>query len=179
MHIFGMDVNIFYFINSSLSNPVFDYIMPIFSYAGQTGIIWIILSFLLIFFGKKPAKRIGTLCLVGLILSGISTEVVLKNVIRRERPYNVLENVNLLVPKEKSFSFPSGHATSSFTASSILGLLGRKYFLFFIFLATFISFSRIYCGVHYPSDVLSGCILGIILGNVVIFLYRKIHGLKD
>lgn len=167
-----MDSKIFYFINKNLSNPFFDFIMPFFSYIGWGGIIWIVISFYLIFFDKKEGKTTGILSLIGLILSAILSEVILKNIFCRMRPYEVLKNVNLLVMKEKSFSFPSGHAVSSFTSAIILGYGKKIKFYIFLLLAILISFSRIYCGVHYPSDVLSGTFLGIFLGSSLIFLYR-------
>ena len=151
--------------------------MPFFSYIGWGGIIWIIISFYLILFKKE--RDLGLLCLAGLILSAILSEIILKNIFSKLRPYETLYNVRLLVPKEKSFSFPSGHATSSFTASLILGSKNKRKILLFLILAIFISFSRIYCGVHSPSDVLFGALTGLILGSLVIFLYKKLKITKN
>lgn len=167
-----MDISIFYFINKNLSNSFFDLIMPFFSYIGWGGFIWIIISFYLIFI-KREGRNLGLLCLIGLILSAILSEVILKNIFCKLRPYDVLKDVNLLVPKEKSFSFPSGHATSSLISAIILGSKNKRKLLLFIILALFISFSRIYCGVHYPSDVFGGVLIGLFLGSIITFLYHK------
>jgi undecaprenyl-diphosphatase len=131
------------------------------------------MSFYLIFIIKGEGRKLGLLCLTGLIFSAILSEVILKNIFSKLRPYDTLYDVNLLVPKEKSFSFPSGHATSSLTSAIILGSKNKRKLLLFLILAIFISFSRIYCGVHYPSDVLFGALIGLFLGSIIIFLYHK------
>ena len=72
----------------------------------------------------------------------------------------VLSDVRVLEECGNSFSFPSGHAAKAFLAATILsGFFVRRKKLFFT-LAALVAFSRIYLGVHYPSDVLAGFALG-------------------
>ncbi len=168
-----MDIKLFYFINKNLSFYPLDIIMSFLSYIGWGGFIWIIISLYFIFFAKKEERKLGLLCLAGLILSTLVIELILKNIFCRLRPYDVLNDVNLLVFREKTFSFPSGHATSSFTSAIILGFKNRKRLVTFLILAFLISFSRIYCGVHYPSDVFFGGLIGLIIGFLVNFIYKS------
>ena len=87
----------------------------------------------------------------------------MKPLIARERPYNFNEAITLLIDAPIDYSFPSGHTMTSFAAATILYYMNEKLGVAAYALASTIAFSRLYLYVHYPSDVFSGMIIGIIL----------------
>ena len=91
--------------------------------------------------------------------------VALKNLIARPRPCWV-ESVPLLIASPTDYSFPSGHTLSSAIAATILTKTDRRFGYAAIPLAALIAFSRLYLYVHWPSDVLAGALLGILIGNL-------------
>jgi undecaprenyl-diphosphatase len=89
----------------------------------------------------------------------------------------VFEGIRIIVPCPKSYSMPSGHALSSFAFALPLVYLTRDYIalvwrLYPLLLASLIAFSRVYLGVHYPSDVLAGALLGAFMGLALSSLYQ-------
>jgi membrane-associated phospholipid phosphatase len=165
-----LDTSLFLLLNRDLQNSLFDVVMPLI-----TSRMPLIVAPLLIFFlikERKKAVAVLAVCFFSLLLSDASS-MALKGIVGRIRPCNVLENVHLLVGCTKSFSLPSGHATNSFAfaVAFILMTRGRLRYVF-IFLAALISLSRIFVGVHYPFDVITGALLGSLCAGTVVFLYR-------
>ncbi|WP_078696748.1 phosphatase PAP2 family protein [Caloramator quimbayensis] len=99
----------------------------------------------------------------------------LKNKFERPRPYNILNDVNNFNIVLRDYSFPLGHTTAAFSVCMTLSLLFPVFCVFFILIALIVRFTRIYLGVHYPTDVVVGMFIGIIcsvLTNIVFsFLY--------
>ena len=116
--------------------------------------------------------------LLALILSGIITlflvELGLKNIINRARPEFVIPGIIDIFDKTNSYSFPSGHATMAFAAAYILAKKHKKWAFHCYLLAILISFSRIYLGKHYPSDVIVGALLGLFIGFISIKIVKKL-----
>ena len=85
----------------------------------------------------------------------------------------------LLIPHPGGFSFPSGHTGASFAAASALFFSRNKFGVFAFVVAALIGFSRLYLYVHYPSDVLAGALIGIMLGwlgNILVaFIRENLH----
>jgi undecaprenyl-diphosphatase len=104
---------------------------------------------------------------------------LLKNLVERVRPCNVLEHVNILVNCTESFSFPSSHAVNNFAAAVFFSMLFSKYRVWFYTVAVLQAFSRPYVGVHYPSDVLGGAIIGAAIGYLFGFITIKINSYFD
>jgi undecaprenyl-diphosphatase len=172
--IFNLNTNLFYFINLGMDNSLLDLIMISITNFGSL-IAWCIICVLLFVFGGKNGKKVAILGLAALFISNL-TVVLLKLMIAEPRPFLTLPNVELLVPENEIYSFPSGHTASSFAAALIIGLKyrlnlkGRTYRLVYPLLAfaTIIGFSRIYIGVHYPLDVVFGAAVGIISALIVL-----------
>lgn len=159
------DRAVFHFINGALANPFFDMIMPVITSLGDGKTIFI-LALLLILILPKEKKVSGIYLLAGLTLTYYAVDY-LKETIAMPRPFVALEDVRLIVPKARGYSFPSGHSATIFMAATIMtGFLKRGYVWFLI--ACFVGFSRMYVGVHYLSDVISGASLGIIIGYCLI-----------
>nr|WP_248484790.1 phosphatase PAP2 family protein [Tepidibacter aestuarii] len=166
-----IDISLLNFVHNYFQNDIFDKIMPIISFLGNGGIIWIIISLILI--TNKKYRKVGMLSFFALILSTILVEGILKNLMQRPRPFIEFTNINLLIKKPLSYSFPSGHATSSFAAAGVIGNMIRKYKVLTMILAGLIAFSRVYLFVHYPVDVIAGIILGLILSYLITYKFIK------
>ncbi len=104
---------------------------------------------------------------------------LLKYIFERQRPFIELSDVRLLVGKGSSYSFPSNHAATSFGIVTLLWYFFRyKYIrIFSLLIAIMIGISRMYVGVHYPSDVLGGTLLGISVSTSIIFIYNRLKEL--
>lgn len=136
---------------------------------GNRGLIWVIISLVLMI--KEKYRKIGLYALLALLLVTILGEVVLKNIVGRVRPFESVEGIELLINKPVSFSFPSGHTASSFAMAGVLGEKIKKYRIPFYILASLIAFSRVYLFVHNPSDIIAGIVLGFLCSSFIIFLY--------
>ncbi len=152
------------FIQLNLKNPVLDKLMVIFTYLGSAGFIWILIA--LILFASNKSKRYGIAMLLSLLLCLIIGNITLKPLVDRIRPCDVNTAINLLIKHPTDASFPSGHTMSSFAAAVSLLYYDKKKGLFALVLAIAISFSRLYLYVHYPTDILAGMIIGILIAIV-------------
>ena len=148
-----------------------DKIMPYITYMGNNGLIWIVISVILL--ANKKYRYAGVMCILSLILGAFLCDGILKNIIRRPRPFMSMPNLHLLIPEPSGYSFPSGHATSSFAAAGILYKEFKKYGIYPLILAVLISFSRVYLFVHYPIDVVTGAALGLICSQIVLYIAAK------
>lgn len=171
------DICILTFINNNMHYPIMDKAMVIVTSLGNMGIIWIIISIILIV--NKKYRNIGIMVLGALLLSTILGEVCLKPLVHRLRPFSDNSSVKLLIARPISFSFPSGHTTSSFAAAGILAKYFKNYAPYIFSLAALIAFSRLYLYVHYPTDVLAGVILGLVCSKIIIYIFSKIQSLKS
>lgn len=165
----NLDLGILRFINDNLHNPIMDKIMIIITSLGNGGVIWIGIT--LIFIITKRYRKIGIMMACGLILNALLGEVILKNIIKRPRPFMNLSEINLLVKIPTTYSFPSGHTASSFVVVGIIFSTLKKYRWQALTLAVLIAFSRLYLFVHYPSDIIGGIILGVISSKIVLEIW--------
>ncbi len=132
----------------------------------------------LMIFGGRQGRVLGLLIAIGLLLTDQASSQLLKPLVGRTRPCFEVDGVNALVHQVHSKSFPSGHATNNFGAATIFYLVCGRRLIWVLPLAAVIGFSRIYLGVHYPSDVFCGMLLGIGIGFLVVGLARKIPWLQ-
>lgn len=100
--------------------------------------------------------------LTSVLLSSHLFVHILKRLINRKRPYEKLAGTEHLVEPFESYSFPSGHTTASFAAAVTLSFAFPQLSILFILLALLVAVSRVYLGVHYPSDILIGIIIALI-----------------
>ncbi len=156
-----IDTNIMYWINKSLSNTIFDNIMPFITEKDNWVIPLIILfTYLAIFSGKR-----GRICLAILIIAiGLTDSIstyIFKPYFQRVRPSHELNGIiNVLVSKGGRLSMPSNHAANIFSATVVLSYFYNKAKVPMFTIAFLIGFSRIYVGVHYPGDVIMGSVFG-------------------
>ena len=99
----------------------------------------------------------------------------LKPYFSRLRPsHEILEHINLLVPKGGKWSMPSNHASNMFALATIISYFYSNQKLKIYFFAVIISFSRVYVGVHYPLDVIAGSLIGCTISWTIITIWIKI-----
>ncbi len=166
------DTALFYFFNVKLQNGFFDLLMPILTNLDYWRIPLGLMVILLLIFGKKRGRITVLLLVLGIALSDQLCNNLLKPLIQRIRPCNILEDIHLLVNCTKAYSFPSSHAMNIFTGCLLLSYSYRKIRLFFLIIAILVSYSRVYVGVHYPFDVLAGVVLGTFCAFVIITLFK-------
>ena len=145
-----IDVNVLLFIQEYLR---FEWMTPIWKFItwlGDAGWFWIALSVILLI--PKRTRKIGAAALFSLLIGALIT-----------RPYEVIDGLILLVDPQHDFSFPSGHSCASFAAAMVYyKMFPKKYGIPAVIMATLIALSRLYVGVHYPSDVVAGILIGIL-----------------
>jgi len=91
-----------------------------------------------------------------------------------ERPRPFIENnVNLLLSHSATGSFPSGHAAFFFALSAVVYFYNKKTGFFFFLASFLISISRVFCGVHWPSDIIAGAAIGIFSGWIIRLFSQK------
>ena len=140
--------------------PWLDFIMTKITFLGDKGWFWIVVAIALCCF--KKTRRMGLTAMIAMILGLIIGNGILKNLIARDRPYWLDEGLrqSLLVKELADYSCPSGHTQASFAAAVSIFLYNRKWGAAALALAVLIGFSRLYLGVHFPTDVLFGAALG-------------------
>lgn len=166
----NFDTEILFWISSHLKNVVFDTILPILTRLGDHGMIWIILTVILICF--KRTRAAGIAMGIGLLLSHLLGNMMIKPLVERLRPFEV-NDVAILIPHPGGFSFPSGHTFSSFAAAVALYCFSKKAGIPALVFAAIMGFSRMYLFVHYPTDVMAGMVFGILTGIFSAFLVKR------
>lgn len=141
---------------------------------GNVGWFWIFTSILLMV--NKKTRRAGAAAFCSIALGALITNLALKNLVDRTRPYEAVAAVIPLIPYPVDSSFPSGHTCASFAAALIyIRMLPRQVGITAVVLASLIAFSRLYLGVHYPSDVLGGFAVACVVSWVVYKLQSHIE----
>lgn len=157
-----------------------EWMMPLWTFItslGDGGWLWIVISVILLI--PKRTRHVGITALLALGIGALITNVALKNIVARIRPYEVINGLILLVEKQSDFSFPSGHSCASFAAAMVYyKMLPKKYGVSAVVLASLIAFSRLYVGVHYPSDVIAGILVGIFSAWFACKLVKKLEDKK-
>jgi 4-amino-4-deoxy-L-arabinose transferase-like glycosyltransferase/membrane-associated phospholipid phosphatase len=157
-----LDAGLFHWVNPTLSNSFLDVLMTFASGNRFFAPAFLLACALLIW---KGGAR-GRVCVLMLVLAiALGDSVVcntLKHLIHRPRPFHVIPDVHVPpgIGRTDSGSMPSSHAANWFAATMVLFIYYRRSLWFMLPLALIVSFSRIYNGVHYPSDILAGAILG-------------------
>lgn len=156
------------YLRSDLLTPFWKVITTI----GNGGAVWILLTIGLLI--CKQTRRVGVMCALSLVFTLVFTNLLIKPAVARIRPYEVIESLTILVSRPREYSFPSGHTSCSFAVAWVLFReFPKRAGVPALVLAIFVGFSRLYVGVHYPSDVLAGGILGILYATGAAYLFRK------
>jgi undecaprenyl-diphosphatase len=182
-YIKNLDASIFLIINNGHKNKVLDAIMPIisdFRYFILPGVlIW---SYFFLKKGKK-AKGLAIAFVLLIIITDQLSSSLIKPLVNRPRPYYTLDGVHYyrhgwkwaqkaISKEEESRSFPSTHAVNVFGGATFLSIVFPKILPILFLMAMIVGYSRIYLGIHYPLDVISGGFLGIFSAIIVIKLFN-------
>ncbi len=162
------DTHIFHLVNQQLRCRILDFLLPKITHMG--GATFTITSLVLVILFLEGLGRFWAIeALLSLALSHIIVHFI-KKIYCRERPYVKLTGVNLSANPLKDYSFPSGHTTAAFSIAVVFAL--HSIFLAIILLpfATLIGLSRMYLGLHYPTDCFIGALLGIISSMIIVSL---------
>lgn len=164
-----IDGYILLWIQEVVRNHVLTPVFTVITTLGNGAIVWILISVGLLI--PKRTRKVGSAGLLALLVSLLINNICLKNIVARIRPYDRIEGLVPLVERPRDFSFPSGHTGSSFAAAWVLfKKLPGKFGIPAMVLAGLIGISRLYVGVHYPTDVLAGVLTGIGSGCIACLL---------
>lgn len=156
-------------------------IMKVFTYLGEAGALWILLSIVLCIFAKT--RKTGATMMLSMIVTVIIGNVILKNCFARFRPAWVDEaffnSIKYHIGIPNDYSFPSGHTMNGVTASMCILFCTIKekknviYGVGAVVLAGIIAFSRMYLFVHWPTDIIAGAVVGLIIAIASFFIMDK------
>jgi undecaprenyl-diphosphatase len=159
----ALDGGILLWIQANLRGPL-DTLVSGYTHLGDAGILWIVVTLVLLIF--KRTRRAGAASALALILSVLCTNVVLKHLVSRPRPWLDVAGLVNLVNESDPNSFPSGHTSAALAAACAWWrTLPQRWMKWLaMVLAVLMGLSRLYVGVHYPSDVVVGALVGIFCG---------------
>lgn len=123
-YITKIDFSILYYIQEHLRCSFLDFLMPLFGFIQEGGMVWIVISIILICF--KKTRYCGFAILLAMGIDTLITEFTLKNIICRVRPCNIDFSIKMLVSRPDSYGFPSNHSASAFAAATALLVTLKK-----------------------------------------------------
>ncbi len=180
-YLLQLDRQIFYFINRDLGNAFFDILMLLL----RNKLVWIPLYVFIFVFCLWRYKKQGLIIIVLLALTAgladFGSATIIKSTFKRVRPCNdpaMAATIVSRVPCGTGFSFPSSHASDHFAIAMFLGMVFLRRYRWVLPVglvwAASISFAQVYVGVHYPVDVITGAIFGVLVGILFYWIFRKI-----
>ena len=152
---------------------VLDPFMELYTQLGNTGMLFIALGVLMLLF--KPTRRAGLSALCAMLIGFIVVNLTIKPLVSRPRPWLAIEDFVSLVPEHDPNSFPSGHTNAAFAFALAVWACAPKKWMkaAAVAMAAVMGLSRLYVGVHFPSDVLVGAIVGSLCGLLGAFVVKK------
>lgn len=160
-----IESNILVWIQNHLRIEVLDQVMPHVSAINNAGILAILTVAVLLLW--KKYRPVGITAFSSLLVEWMIVNLLLKPLVHRIRPFHVNDMLVLLGDFPTDYSFPSGHSGSAFAVATVMLLcMPKRYGVTSIIVATLIAFSRLYNGAHYPTDVLTGSLVGVITGVI-------------
>lgn len=163
-------------IAENIRCALLDPFMKLYTQLGNTGMLFIVLGLVMLFW--KPTRRAGLSALCAMLIGLIVVNFTIKPLVSRPRPWLVIESFVNLVPEHDPNSFPSGHTNAAFAfALGVCGAGAKRWMkIAAVGAAVVMGLSRLYVGVHFPSDVLAGAVIGSLCGLLGAWLVSKVWG---
>ena len=174
----SLDAQTLLWIQEHLRVEFLNPLIKLFTTLGNAGIVWSVLTALLLCF--RSTRRAGCVSALALVFSLLVTNIGLKPFIARTRPYYAIDGLIPLLTSRDPNSFPSGHTCAAFSAGIAWAGIFRKPWLRTVCVvqAVLMGLSRLYVGVHYPTDVLAGAILGTLCGLAAVGIFKLLDKKK-
>jgi undecaprenyl-diphosphatase len=175
--LYGLDRSLLLFLNRTIADPVMDVLWPLITDYDKLLPVRIALAAIWIWLlvrGGRRGRTAALLLIPLLVLSDQLSSTYLKTLFHRLRPCHlvggvpVVPGLHLIVGCGGGMSFPSSHAVNNFSVATLLGSYYRRGRPWLFGWASLVALSRPALGVHYPSDILAGAIVGILLGLGVV-----------
>lgn len=166
---------LFYVVNHGMSNPVFDWFFVAITTTWHWYPVWAAMLIWLCWKGGRSGRWCAATLVVAVALLDPLSHHFLKETVQRLRPYAALPDVYQLVGSGGG-SFPSNHAMNNAAMATVLCAYYPRKRWWFILGAALIGFSRVYCGVHWPTDVLAGFGIGVLVAGGLVMLTRLWKG---
>jgi undecaprenyl-diphosphatase len=174
MNILATDFNWALALNSYVANS--SIFTPIAIFGASYIQYLVLLILLLLAFKSRDWTKVVALSLVAAFVARLGVKGFFLLFIERARPFYTHLEIQILIPlpmREVFHSFPSGHTIFFFALATVIYMKDRKWGAFFYAVALVIGVSRVAVGVHYPTDILAGALLGIITGSLIYYLYKQ------
>ncbi len=190
----GWEADFLLYIQDHVRSDLFNPFMTFITHTGDHGIFMIILVAVLMII--PVSRKTGFIAAISLAVEATLNNLLIKNIVARTRPYEAIDGLVNLIEKQKDFSFPSGHTGATFAVMGVVlfiavmgipvvnksgelsrsktGLPYKICTVIATLYAVLIAFSRLYVGVHYPTDVIGGFILGMGTSIGAYYIYRII-----
>ncbi|MDP4144533.1 MAG: phosphatase PAP2 family protein [Bacillota bacterium] len=162
------DAFILELFNTKMKCKFLDIFMPLVTYLGSTAFC-IIFSLTTTLSNNSKLEKLGVKSAISLLIGSLIVRII-KVSVSRMRPYLRIKNLNIRKIGIDKYSFPSGHTTAAFSLCILLSLNIPHLAPVFIILACCVGMSRMYFGVHYPTDVFVGILIGSICSSLIYFI---------
>ncbi len=168
----ALDTWLFVVVNTGVTNPLAD---ALFTFVTNKYYLLVFLGLvfpILLWKGGRVGRIFVLVMLLTITLSDRVNSGLLKKLVERPRPCRTLSDVRVLVHCGSGESFPSSHAANIFAAATIATAFYRRFRWYFFSYAGLVALSRVYCGVHYPADILAGAVVGALLALLLLGFWR-------
>jgi len=174
----GLDLWLFHFVNSTLSHPWLDQFFPAITdlHKGLAFQLIVPVAVFALLWRKYQKKSFLIFfgLLISLALNDATSTALLKNQVQRTRPFETAGVVAIQRSPAGGYSFPSNHAANMFNLAGYLGAFLPAVAPFLYAAAALVAYSRVYCGVHYPTDIFVGALWGLLWAYVLTFAVRQL-----
>lgn len=173
----SLDAAILLWIQENLRCDFLSAILIPYTHGGDVGILWLGLFVILMIFRNN--RKAALLALTAFGLSFLLCDCSLKLIINRTRPFDAIPNLMALVERPSGSSCPSGHTSTAFgfTLGFFFNSKNNKVRIPLLVAAVVMAFSRLYVGVHYPTDVLAGMAVGTVAALIATFGFKLLCSL--